>query len=488
MGEGAAEGLRFGLLASGTTLRTWQADAVRSLLEVPGVKMSLLITDTRPTPDQAAVQRAARLLRSRTRLWDTYNNGWVGRRSRALRSVDMSDVLGDLPRVDVEVRKEGYSEYFPDGAVAEIRDHQLDVLLRFAFGIIRGDILDAARHGVWSFHHDDESHYRGSPPAYWELVDGRPVTGAVLQRLTDRLDGGRILHKGWFRSTPHSYVRNVDTVYLGSADWPARICRALLAGDDKAAEGVLSDSTAPVYRKPNDRQTTGFLVSQGKRFVQTQAQALTSADQWEVGVVRAPLHRFLDPDFQPEVHWLGLGNRRQAYTADPFVLPGVEPMVLYERFDHRKRIGEIWQADLNGGNARPAGLPIDGHASYPFVFSTGDRFHCVPQVAGPGVRLFARDGDGWIEEGVVLADVRLLDPTIIRHDDRWWLFGTRSGPWSLTKLYAWWAEDLSGPWRPHLLNPLKTDVRSARPAGIPFHHDGRLFGRRRTARKVTAPR
>ncbi len=322
MGGNASTRLRFGLLVSSTTLRTWQADAIRSLLEVPGVELSLLIIDARPPPDRSARHRLGRLLGSRTRLWDAYSNGWVGRRSRALRPVDMSDVFGELPRIEVEVRKEGYSEYFPDGTVAQIRAHQPDVLLRFAFGIIRGEILEAARYGVWSFHHGDESEYRGSPPAFWELVDGRPVSGAVLQRLTDRLDGGRILHKGWFRSTAHSYTRNVDTVRLGGADWPARVCRAILAGDDQAAEGVLSDSTAPIYRKPTDRQTAGFLIRQGLRFLRAQVRGLTHADQWEVGVVEAPIHRFLDPDFQPEVRWLGLSDRRHAYAADPFVVPG----------------------------------------------------------------------------------------------------------------------------------------------------------------------
>jgi hypothetical protein len=60
-------------------------------------------------------------------------------------------------------------------------------------------------------------------------------------------------------------------------------------------------------------------------------------------------------------------------------------------------------------------------------------------------------------------------------DGRWWLFATRPGRHSLTKLYLWWADDLTGPWTPHPLNPVKTDVRSARPAGTPFIHDGRLY-------------
>jgi hypothetical protein len=42
-------------------------------------------------------------------------------------------------------------------------------------------------------------------------------------------------------------------------------------------------------------------------------------------------------------------------------------------------------------------------------------------------------------------------------------------------LHAWHADDLGGPWHPHTLNPLKTDVRSSRPAGTPFRYDGQLY-------------
>ena len=47
--------------------------------------------------------------------------------------------------------------------------------------------------------------------------------------------------------------------------------------------------------------------------------------------------------------------------------------------------------------------------------------------------------------------------------------------------YSWYSVRNPAPsrmaprWRAHAANPLKTDVRSARPAGTPFRHNGRLF-------------
>ena len=58
---------------------------------------------------------------------------------------------------------------------------------------------------------------------------------------------------------------------------------------------------------------------------------------------------------------------------------------------------------------------------------------------------------------------------------RWWLLATRASDCENAKLHGWYAEALEGPWRAHPLNPLKTDVRSARPAGRPFVKDGLLY-------------
>ena len=406
-----------------------------------------------------------------------YNNRWTARRARCLERSPLNQVLPGVPVIECTVERRGkWSEHFLDTDLARIAELKPDILIRFGFGIIRGEILDLPRYGVWSFHHDDDNVVRGGPPAFWEIVDNEPVTGVVLQRLTDRLDGGFILHKGWFRTQTTSYTRNTDAAHLGAVEWPARLCRQILAGHEGAAHGVQSTSDAPIRRKPSSPQTVRFLARQGARWLRAQARAVTTADEWEIGVVDAPIHRFLDEDFRPEVRWLELGGARSHYAADPFLLrfDGADH-VLYERFDQRRRTGEIWRGPVAGGDPSPAELPVGGHSSYPFVFEWGGDTFCLPQVEGDRARLYRRSVDGWEPGPLVGPDEPVLDPTLFRRGDRWWLLATMPGEWSLTHLRAWWADDLGGPWHPHLLNPVKSDVRSARPGGTPFEHEGRLF-------------
>jgi hypothetical protein len=71
--------------------------------------------------------------------------------------------------------------------------------------------------------------------------------------------------------------------------------------------------------------------------------------------------------------------------------------------------------------------------------------------------------------------VHVVDPTIFRLSDRWWLFCADPPPRHTSTLHAYFADVLEGPWTAHPLNPLKRDVASSRPAGRPFTIGGRLY-------------
>ena len=167
--------LRFGLMAPGTTLRAWQAACIRSLLAEAGVELAVLIVDA----TDRSTSRAERLRKHAG--FTIYNRFFF--HPTALAPTDLSATFAAVPRVACTVRREGFSEYFSPADLDAIRTHDLDFVLRFGFGIIRGEILDVPRYGVWSFHHGDEARYRGTPPGFWEVSRQDPVSGAILQRL-----------------------------------------------------------------------------------------------------------------------------------------------------------------------------------------------------------------------------------------------------------------------------------------------------------------
>jgi len=130
-----------------------------------------------------------------------------------------------------------------------------------------------------------------------------------------------------------------------------------------------------------------------------------------------------------------------------------------------------------GTAPRPA-IRSRHHLSYPYTIEHGGETWCVPECSESGeVAVYRRasdDGD-WVKHKVIVADFPAIDPTLFEHDGHWWLFCTSADTGANECLYAWHAEDLFGEWLPHPGNPLKVDIRGARPAGRPFLCNGALI-------------
>jgi len=80
----------------------------------------------------------------------------------------------------------------------------------------------------------------------------------------------------------------------------------------------------------------------------------------------------------------------------------------------------------------------------------------------------------FVEDHVLLDHIDAVDPTLIYHNDKWWLFFTLRKH-SNTHLYIYYADELEGEYKPHPANPVKMDIRSSRPAGLPFIFEGQLY-------------
>jgi hypothetical protein len=83
----------------------------------------------------------------------------------------------------------------------------------------------------------------------------------------------------------------------------------------------------------------------------------------------------------------------------------------------------------------------------------------------------------WTLDRVLLRDVTATDATLLRHGGRWWLFVAvaADGGRPVDELCLFSSDSLQGEWEPHPLNPVVSDVRSARPAGRIFSRNGDLI-------------
>lgn len=479
--------LRFVVLCDGLDFEQWQA---RSITEAVGagvaVPVGVVIRAADPQPDNSG--RWARRWQARhLAIWRVFDRFYTRRRSRAIERVDLSDVLADVPQCrDTPVRQGKFGEALSDTTLDFVRALAPDFVLRFSYGILRGDILKLPKYGVWSFHHGDPANFRGQPPGFWELAEGSPIAGSILQVLSDELDGGRILWQGMFQTNRSSYVKTRDTLYLGSASWVRTTCAAVLA------TGHLPTAPADhvkgrIYRQPNNAAMLRFLWKTIRAFAATQVTYRFFRQDWTCGVIAAPIAdvaglagKERQAQALQSVHWMQPPPGE--FYADPFghqTAPNATIRLFFERLDWRKNRGEIataTYADGRYGEVRTV-LETGTHLSYPFTLELDGVAGFVPEHAAAGdVSHYATGPDGEVTaRTTMLVDAPLIDTTFVGWNGKIWAFATRDTATCNTDLFVFYADTLAGPWQAHPLNPVKTDVRSARPAGTPFVVDGRLY-------------
>jgi len=172
------------------------------------------------------------------------------------------------------------------------------------------------------------------------------------------------------------------------------------------------------------------------------------------------------------------------FYADPCVFRHDEvDHVFFEDYDGATRRGGIsWMRRLPDGSFSRVERVLERpyHLSYPFVFAHSGDVYMIPETAEMRCVELYRAVEFprvWERTAVLLEDVHAVDATVVEHDRRWWMFANVAEDASSTcdELFIYYADSLFGPWQPHAANPVKSDVRSARPAGRLFHRGDRLI-------------
>jgi hypothetical protein len=393
-----------------------------------------------------------------------YENRLRGRRI----AVTLADAAAGVPRVG-------------DTDLDSVRALDLDFVLSLGVDSPAGPILEIPRYGVWAFDFDRDWTGRLGLGELRRVARGEPVAEAALLRLEPADDRAVVLREGWFRVDDRTPAVGVTRTRDECSKWPAWACSALQRGEASRFEGPVVGTTPTRHPVPGSAQMLRLAALVVRNRLRAAWWRLFRHPQWNIGIVDLPIHALLGAGSHPPVRWFPLAGR-QAFLADPFGLRrGEEATILCEYFDYRRAKGTICSIDVSGGDfassPEPA-LELAEHSSYPCLVEDGDALYCIPEAhRAREVALFKADPfpRGWTKVGTLLHDVSAMDPTVFRYDERWWLMCADGDNGGESDLLVWHAATLEGPWLPHAANPVKIDVRSARPGGTPFEWEGNLY-------------
>jgi hypothetical protein len=488
--ETSAPPLRIGLLLDSTLQPAWVCRILREIKSSSTSVFGLVVLNgSRADSPGPTGNRLQRYWENRQHLlyalYCRMDNAHFPEEFDAFRQVDISDLVSGCPVMEVTPIKKKYSDSFSDEDIEQILAHKLDVTLRFGFRILRGKALKIAKYGVWSHHHGDNLVNRGGPAGFWEVMDREPVTGSILQILTEDLDNGKTICRAWSPTTDRFSVKtNRNNYYWKSTSLVPKKLRELHAW---GSEALQPDSYAThhyshrLYKTPVNSEMLPLIGRLSRDYLLKKVEHRLSFDQWMLA------YRFRtnrnDTNRSPH-KFRFLVPPKDKFWADPFpVKMGDKYFVLFEEYLYQTGKAHISLLELgrDGTVSDPVVvLDRDYHLSYPFVFEWRGTHYMIPESSANGRVEIYRSTAGlheWKLEGVLLDNIHAADATIHEVDGRWWMFLSSSmkGLYNWDELHIYHAESPMGPWTPHRRNPVKMDARNSRPAGKLFQTDEGLF-------------
>ena len=482
--------LRIGLLLNGDTVPVWVKVLLDEIQANNYATIALRIYDNgsarvNNSPKKGLLDRIT--LKVAVTLHRKILEG-ASRVQDAFAPTNLTEQLEGIDSLKVDTQKTRFLDSIPADDIKAIEAYDLDVILRIGFGILDGDILGAARYGVWSLHHGDNRVNRGGPPAFWETMQSWTTVGSVLQQLNTEIDNGLILCRGQAPVDRFSLAHTRNNLYWKSQSMISRElarlhvlgAEAFFALDRLPEQSDLQFYSDKLFKFPTPKEYLSLSINKLWEKVKFVARNKRYIDQWVL------MFQFSDQILTSPRSYKTLLPPKDCFWADPFVLERDGKYYIYvEEYPYSTLQGHISviEMDEQGNTSEPQiCLKTDYHLSYPFLLEHDDELYMIPEsVSNNAVELYrcTEFPHKWEYVQDIMSDVQLVDATLYFHDGLWWLFGNqsngnRAARWDECNLY--FTKDFrDGNWQPHPNNPISSDVRQARPAGAIFKHKGKLY-------------
>lgn len=403
----------------------------------------------------------------------------------ALSRKNISDLI-KIPEIVVRTKQTKFSDYISEVDIEKIKAYNLDVLIRFGFRILRGDILNIARCGVWSYHHGNNLTNRGGPAGFWEVYEKRDETGVVLQRLTEDLDGGIVLSRGFYSTNKDSFFRNRNSFYWKSmALLPRELKKLYHLGEDQYFKKVGTNTKDPyfydypLYQAPSNSTVIKYVLKNFTGRIINKIRNKFYFEQWAIIYCFSSKAEFSTSLFR----YKKILPPKDRFWADPFPYEREGKFyIFFEEYLNNTKKGHISviEIDRKGNYSKPQiVLEKDYHLSYPFLYEENGELYMIPEKGRKktvDVYKCIEFPLKWEFKKQLMNNIHAADSTIYKKDETYWLFcNIKENIFNSThdELHLFYSDNLlSDNWVSHPQNPIISNVNLSRPAGNLFEING----------------
>ena len=484
--------MRIGILTREVhTLRNWELRIIEHLKNNSDYELVLLMKDGRlkQPKSEAFFSKISNSLKKKNLFGKLLiytqmkiESSFFYKSPSTVNRLDISDFLSDIPEIDLHPERKGFLDIFSIVDANKVKAYNLDVILRFEFNIIRGEILHAAKYGMWSFHHGDNAINRGGPSGFWEVTLKQPVAGVTLQQLTPELDGGLVIDKAYY-SKHWSFVKTNIMLTENSVNLLLKNLRLLKEGIYNPEKSLVYSN--PLYVAPKPLVAIKYIFHFystfcSKVFERVVSKFGTRICCWTLFIgkgdfMQATLFRIKPAKLPKHEFW-----------ADPFLYKrGHDTYVFFENYSYKTKLGKISCGKIENKTITNVVdvLDLDYHLSFPYIFEhEGDLFIMPETSENKRLEIFKciEFPHKWELHKIAFEGEFIVDAFF--HTDKnkdLWLFmnklsATDSEPDSELYIYKVDSPELNTI-ESHKLNPVMIDARRARNGGSTFTSNGKTY-------------
>lgn len=388
--------------------------------------------------------------------------------------VDISYLLSKVKSITVHNQVKAPYVRLSNTDLDSVKKEEFDILFRIGWGIIKGDILNLPKHGIWSLHHGDYKKFRGKPALFWELYSGLKYAGCMLQKLTSNLDDGYIIDSLYSSINEYSYSKSVYILYYKSMEMLFDNFEKLFTNETiRINKKLVNIYTNQLFKTPNNSTQFKFFL---KLFFRNAIRKLNfNKTKWHIAM--APISK------SKEIrNYKIIPNRKGYFSADPFLIEyNNEEYIFFEEASLKDSIGHISYIKCNDFSVRGVALKENFHLSFPNVFSYEGDIYMIPESRkSMSIRLYKciNFPDKWELKSILMDNISACDSEIIHMNNKFYLFTNISKneyTSNADNLCIFISDNIIGPYMPHINNPITRDCRNSRMAGKIILDNGIMY-------------
>ena len=459
------EMIKIGLMIDSDETPLWTNLMIEQILKLKFVEISLIIIDN-----------SKKEIEERKILFDWYLK-YEGKRFTPKKNLNLNQKFKKLENtneIKISSISNNSSSYLSDKEIEGIKKYKLDLIIRLGANKICGKFLTITKFGVWSFYSENNNFNEIKFDSFWKIFKNELITNVNLY--LDSNCKNKIILKS---------IISTDSLYITRNDFNKnwKKIELVLNGLHHIYElnkiKILTEENKKLNDIPNNFQIIKFMINHWINYFKIKRKFRNKIEQWGI------LFDFNKKTFDSIKKTNRIYAPKDRFYADPFIIKkNQDYFVFIEELIYQKDKGHIsyFKIDKNGNYNLPEKiLENKYHMSYPFVFEFENNYYMIPETSeNKSIDLYKckKFPDQWEFEKTIMKNINAVDSTLLRKDNKWWLFTSISFLESSPNdsLSIFYADNLySNKWTPLAKNPVISDVRKSRSAGKIFELNGNYY-------------